>query len=102
RAQAADPGADRAPDPGRVGRDVEVGVGDRLRRRGDGELREAVRLPDRLPVHVLERVEALHLAGDVRRALRHHEFLDAGDARPPGADALPGLVDRVAARGDPT
>ena len=100
--QAADAGADRAADPGGVGRDVEIGVADGLRRRGHRELGEPVGLARGLPVHVLERVEVLHLAGDVRRALGHLDPLDARDPRPPGADVLPGLVDGVPARGDAT
>ena len=71
-------------------RDIQVGVRNRLGRGRDGQLGEAVGLAHRALVHVLGRVEPLHLPGDVHRALGHLEALDARHARP----ARPGCSPR--------
>ena len=102
RLQPADARADRAADPGRVGAHVQVGVGDRLRGGRDGQVREAVGLPHRALVHVLGRVEPLHLPGDVHRALGHLEALDARHTRPSRPDVRPGVGHRQSAGRDRT
>ena len=65
RLQAADPGRDRGADPVGLRRDVEPGVGLRLARRGEDQLREAVHAPRLLAVDPVGRVEVLHLAREV-------------------------------------
>ena len=65
RLQAADARRDRGADPVGLLLDLEPGVGDRLPRRREDQVREAVHPPRLLAVDPVRRVEALHLAGEV-------------------------------------
>src|SRR5688572_28831413 len=64
-------------------RDVELRVLERLRHRADGELREAVGPSRVLAVHVLRRLEVLHLPGDLGLIWRGIESRDPPDPSAP-------------------
>ena len=92
--QAADPGADAHADALHVARvAVEPGVLHRLHRRDEAVVDERVVAARFLAGQVLRDVEALHLAGDLRRKRRRVEARDPRDPRAPGEDARPRLRD---------
>ncbi len=74
---------------------VEARLGHRLVRRGEGELGEEVVPPRFLLVDVLQRVEALHLAGEPDRELRGVELGDRCRARRAGEQRGPGGLDVI-------
>src|SRR5256885_16613346 len=73
-----------------------MGVFEFPRGRGDGVLREPIRAADLLAVHVLGRVETLHLAGDLRLVWRGIETGDPPDTAPAMHEAIPGRRDGIA------
>src|SRR5690606_2056733 len=75
----------------------------RLLRSRDRELREPVRAPRLLPVHVLLRLEALHLARETAVVvLCRFEMRDRAGTALPGDEGVPGAADVVAEGGDET
>src|SRR6185503_20413126 len=81
------------------GVDLQAGVRQGEVGGGDRELDEAVHLLDFLLLHPVERIEALHLAGEPRRMLRSVEQRDGAGARSAGQEGLPGLLRADADRG---
>ena len=75
-------------------RDLAIEHGDlgfqSLQRRRQAVMDERVVAPRFLAGEVLRDVEALHLAGDLRRERRRVETRDPGDARPRVKDRIPG------------
>src|SRR5262249_21464704 len=69
--------------------EVQAAVLDRLDRRHQRELREAVQVARGLSVQDGFGVEALHLAAEVDLERRGVELLDPADAAPAGAEGLP-------------
>ena len=101
RGAAADPGPED--DPGPLGEEPveplrEAGVGQRLARRHEGELRVAVVAALLLAIQDRRRVEVGDLAGDPRRHARRVEGGDRPDARAAGDEPVPGGGD-IAAEG---
>ena len=95
-ADAADPGPEHHPEAVRihVAGDVPVvaqqpGVAQGLARGRDGEVRAAVMAPRVLRIHVVGRLEALHLAGDVDVERCRVEERDAVDPRAARHEAVP-------------
>src|SRR5690349_12800151 len=70
-------------------RDLEASRLERLTGSGDREVHEAVGAADLFPVHVLERIEVAHLAGDRRLEACGVEARDRTDPTPPRDDAVP-------------
>ena len=70
--------------------DRESGVVHGLLRDGDRELREAIGAARVLPLEELQRIESLHLAGDLRLERARVEGRDRPDARASGEKGLPG------------
>ena len=96
QADAADPGPEHHPEA--VGVHVagdmpvvaeQAGVAQGLARGGHGEVRAAVVAAGVLRIHVVGRLEALHLAGDVDVERRRVEERDAVDPRAAGHQAVP-------------
>ena len=99
--QSADGGADDHAGPLRFAcADGQAGIGQGHLGGGQGIDDEIIQAPQFFFVHVLERIEALQFAGDLRFEGRAVELRDAGDAGFPRADPLPGFRDGVAERRD--
>src|SRR5439155_11722871 len=71
--------------------DGQPGVGERLARREQGELAEAIEPPRLLRREQLLGVKILHLAGDRHVEVRRIEEADGADARLPFDQIAPGL-----------
>ncbi len=101
RVHAADPRSDNHADPlgVPVGR-VQAGIGHRFLARRHGEMQEPVHAPRDLPVHVMGRVEVLHLGGDRRLEGRGVELRDRADAGLATDDGSPGGGNVVPNGGD--
>ena len=93
RLEAADPGRHRGADPVSLLLDLELRVGDRLPRRREDQVREAVHPPRRLAVDPVGRVEVLHLAREVDGIVGVVELRDLTGARLAGEQARPGRLD---------
>src|SRR5207247_4994747 len=90
RLDAPDPCRDRDADPVSIGAAAfETRIPKRLGCSGNGVLREPVGAPDLFPIHVLRRVEALDLAGDLRLVRRWIEARDPADSAPPVDERVP-------------
>src|SRR5205823_8466194 len=87
--EAADAGRDGRTDTLRVLHRVEAGILERLRRRADGEMREAIRASDLFPIHVLRRLVSADLARDLRLVRGRVEARDATDPAPAMHEGVP-------------
>jgi len=80
----------------------EPGIGHRLDRRGDGVLCVQIRPLRFLPLHGLERIEALHLTGEADGKCGGVELRDAGGTRHPLLHGAPSRRHVVSERRDGT
>ncbi len=101
---AAQRGSDVHPDPVGTRRATfthrQAGVDHGQLPGGQGELAEAVELPGRPGVHVVERVEVVHLGGDLGAEPGGVESIDAPDRRPTCLESEPERLQPDADRRD--
>ena len=97
RLHAPDPRTERGAGSGReVGRHLQFRVAQRLTRGRDRELGEAIGATDLLAVHVIEWIEVLDLARDLRVEAGRIEARDRTDPALAFDEAPPGLLHRRA------
>src|SRR5204863_5683724 len=96
--EAPDAGADRDPDPVALALDAELGIGERLLGRGQGEVDEQVSADHVAARQVIERIEVRDLPRDLAREGRRVEPRDPTDTRDASRQGVPEGLDANADR----